>query len=125
MARAEAGETATAEVLRDSYLPGDGRLSSEVTGQMVRLFTDLHFLAPIDKVGGIALVYDLSLICILDPPHPQVVKDLANTTNRLYYYNYQHQGSFTLPMAFGFWEVEILRNDKNISVVQIFPRVTA
>ena len=53
------------------------------------------------------------------------MKDLANTTNRLYYYNYQHQGSFTLPMAFGFWEVEILRNDKNISVVQIFPRVTA
>ena len=69
MARAEAGETATAEVLRDSYLPGDGKLSSQVTGQMVRLFTDLHFLAPIDKVGGIALVYDLSLICILDPPH--------------------------------------------------------
>ena len=35
------------------------------------------------------------------------MKDLANTTSRLYYYNYQHQGSFTLPMAFGFWEVKI------------------
>ena len=64
MARAEAGETATAEVLRDSYLPGDGRLSSEVTGQMVRLFTDLHFLAPIDKVGG-PLVYHLSLTFLI------------------------------------------------------------
>ena len=35
------------------------------------------------------------------------MKDLVNTTSRLYYYNYQHQGSFTLPMAFGFWEVKI------------------
>ena len=56
MARTEEGETATAQVLRDSYLPGDGRMKSEVTSQMVRLFTDLHFLAPIDKVGLPSLI---------------------------------------------------------------------
>ena len=88
VAETEEGETATAEVLRTSYIPGDGALSSEVTGHMVRLFTDVHILSPIDRV----------------------VRDLANTTDSLYYYNYQHQGSFTLPMAFGFWEV----NKENI-----------
>ena len=51
VAKTDEGETATAQVLRDSYLPGDGKMSSEVTSQMVRLFTDVHFLAPIDKVG--------------------------------------------------------------------------
>ena len=83
VAESDEGETATAQVLLDSYLPGAGTLSSQVSSQMVRLFTDLHFLSPIDKV----------------------VREMANTTERLYYYNYQHQGSFTLPMAYGFWEV--------------------
>ena len=86
VAESDEGETATAQVLLDSYLPGAGTLSSQVSSQMVRLFTDLHFLSPIDKV----------------------VREMANTTERLYYYNYQHQGSFTLPMAFGFWEVCML-----------------
>ena len=44
------GETATAEILRDSYIPGDGRLSPENLEQMIRLFTDIHFLSPIDQV---------------------------------------------------------------------------
>ena len=48
------------------------------------------------------------------------MRDLVNRTNQLYYYNYQHQGSFTLPMAFGFWEVQIeIKMMKNISVPQI------
>ena len=44
------GETATAEVLRNSYIPGDGNLSADVIPQMIRLFTDVHFLSPIDQV---------------------------------------------------------------------------
>ena len=53
------------------------------------------------------------------------MKDLVNTTNQLYYYNYQHQGSFTLPMAFGFWEVEINESYKKyLRFVKIFVRVT-
>ena len=63
MARSEEGETATAQVLRDSYLPGDGRMDSEVTSQMVRLFTDLHFLAPIDKVGLPSLILVVDKHC--------------------------------------------------------------
>ena len=44
------GETATSEVLRDSYIPGDGLLAEEKIPQMIRLFTDVHFLSPIDQV---------------------------------------------------------------------------
>ena len=69
---------------------------------MVRLFTDLHFLSPIDKV----------------------VREMANTTERLYYYNYQHQGSFTLPMAYGFWEVS-QRDVRLLAVSLSHLRVTA
>jgi len=76
------GETATAETLRNSYLPGDGQMSSEVVQQMIRLFTDVHFLSPID----------------------QVVRQLSGKTEKLFYYNYQHKGSFSLPTAFGIWE---------------------
>ena len=47
------GETATAEVLRDSYLPGDGSFSPDAIEQMVKLFTDVHFLSPIDNVNMI------------------------------------------------------------------------
>merc|ERR1711936_1056154 len=35
------GETATAEVLRNSYLPGDGNFSAEAVHEMIRLFTGL------------------------------------------------------------------------------------
>lgn len=50
VAAGDEGETATAEVLRDSYLPGDGLLSEQKMAQMIRLFTDVHFLSPIDQV---------------------------------------------------------------------------
>jgi len=76
------GETATAEVLRNSYLPGDGNFSASSTEQMVRLFTDVHFLAPIDKT----------------------VRDLSTKVDNMFYYNYQHKGSFSLPMALGIFE---------------------
>eukprot|EP00092_Neocalanus_flemingeri_P012684 GFUD01013668.1.p1 GENE.GFUD01013668.1~~GFUD01013668.1.p1 ORF type:complete len:641 (+),score=136.04 GFUD01013668.1:337-2259(+) len=81
-AAADEGETATSEVLRNSYLPGDGNFSVDATEQMVRLFTDVHFLAPIDKT----------------------VRDLTTKTDSIFYYNYQHKGSFSLPMAMGIWE---------------------
>ena len=80
------GETATAEVLRNSYLPGDGNFSASSTEQMVRLFTDVHFLAPIDKT----------------------VRDLSTKVDNMFYYNYQHKGSFSLPMALGIFEVTFL-----------------
>ena len=35
----------------------------------------------------------------------QAVRQLSNRTDKLYYYNYQHKGSFSLPAAFGIWEV--------------------
>merc|ERR1719384_52557 len=81
-ANRDEGETATAEVLRNSYLPGDGSLSPDAIPQMIKLFTDVHFLSPID----------------------QTVRQLSNRTDKLYYYNYQHKGSFSLPAAFGIWE---------------------
>ena len=77
------GETATAEVLRNSYLPGDGNFSASAFKEMIRLFTDVHFLAPIDKA----------------------VRDLSTKEGNVFYYNYQHKGSFTFPMAMGFLEV--------------------
>ena len=49
-AKRDEGETATAEVLRNSYLPGDGSLSPDAIPQMIKLFTDVHFLSPIDQV---------------------------------------------------------------------------
>ena len=49
-AKRDEGETATAEVLRNSYLPGDGSLSPDAIPQMIQLFTDVHFLSPIDQV---------------------------------------------------------------------------
>jgi len=76
------GETATAEVLRNSYLPGDGNFSASAVKEMVRLFTDVHFLAPIDKT----------------------VRDISAKAGKTFYYNYQHKGSFTLPMAMGIFE---------------------
>jgi len=76
------GETATAEVLRNSYLPGDGNFSASAFKEMIRLFTDVHFLAPIDKA----------------------VRDLSTKEGNVFYYNYQHKGSFTFPMAMGFLE---------------------
>ena len=30
---------------------------------------------------------------------------MSDKTDQLYYYNYQHKGSFSLPTAFGIWEV--------------------
>ena len=33
------------------------------------------------------------------------MRKLSNKTEQLYYYNYQHKGSFSLPTAFGIWEV--------------------
>ena len=53
-ARKDEGETATAEVLRNSYLPGDGSLSPDAIPQMIKLFTDVHFLSPIDQVASIS-----------------------------------------------------------------------
>ena len=53
------GETATAEVLRDSYLPGDGSFSPDAMDQMVKLFTDVHFLSPIDNVNYLHLILRL------------------------------------------------------------------
>ena len=49
-AKRDEGETATAEVLRNSYLPGDGSMSPDAIPQMIKLFTDVHFLSPIDQV---------------------------------------------------------------------------
>ena len=34
-----------------------------------------------------------------------MVRKLSDKTDQLYYYNYQHKGSFSLPTAFGIWEV--------------------
>jgi len=76
------GETATAELLRNNYLPGDGNFTSAAHKEMVQLFTDVHFLAPIDKT----------------------VRDLSATSNQIFYYNYQYRGSFSLPMALGIFE---------------------
>jgi len=81
-AAGDEGETATAEVLRNSYLPGDGNFSAAAKKEMIRLFTDVHFLAPIDKT----------------------VRDLSAKAGNIFYYNYQYKGSFTLPMAMGFFE---------------------
>merc|ERR1719397_779033 len=47
--------------------------------EIINIFTDVHYLAPIDAV----------------------VKALAKAENPVYYYNYQHQGTFSLPMLHG------------------------
>ena len=44
------GEAATAAVLRDSYLPGSGALAPGAHEEMVKLFTDVHFLSPLEQV---------------------------------------------------------------------------
>ena len=44
------GEAATAAVLRDSYLPGSGALAPGAHEEMVKLFTDVHFLSPMEQV---------------------------------------------------------------------------
>merc|ERR1712080_264064 len=85
-------ETASAEYLREMYLGGGSidhipeedeeikhPFNETQVAEIINLLTDVHFLAPIDSV----------------------VKALAKTTNPVYYYNYQHQGSVSLPMLQG------------------------
>jgi len=79
VAETDESETATAQVLMEKYLK-EKKFSKEAAKEIVAVLTDAHHLAPLDKT-----VDDL-------------VKAKKSPT---YYYNYQHKGSFTLPLAFG------------------------
>jgi len=86
MAEGDETEVATAEILRQSYLGGDDkfehRFTEDLRSNITTLLTDVHMLSPVDTV----------------------VRSLAKTPGPVYYYNYQHEGSLTLPMALGIRE---------------------
>lgn len=86
VAEFDESEIATAEILRQSYLGGDDKFEHAFNGDLrtniTALLTDVHMLSPIDTV----------------------VRSLAKTPGPVYYYNYQHEGSLTLPMALGLRE---------------------
>ena len=76
------GETATAAILRSNYLGDDTNFTVDNQKDMVALLSDVHVLGPVDRA----------------------VRQLAGR-GPLFYYSYRHQGSFSLPMALGIWEV--------------------
>lgn len=77
------GETATAEILRSNYLGEDTDFKPENQKEMIDLLSDVHILGPMDFT----------------------VRKLTKTKIPLYYYNYQHQGSLSLPMLMGIKDV--------------------
>jgi carboxylesterase type B len=86
------GETATAEVLRSNYLGEETQFMPSNREALVQLLSDVHVLGPVDRT----------------------VRQLAATKAPLYYYSYRHQGSFSVPMALGIWEVSIV-DENNIN----------
>merc|ERR1719383_960413 len=82
VAERDEAESATAESMKKKYL-GDKTFSKEASQQIIDMFTDVHYLGQIDYT----------------------VKNLIRKKKSpTYYYNYQHQGSFSVPMAFGILE---------------------
>jgi len=75
-------ESATAKTLSTIYLQASN-FTEEKRTEIINMLTDIHFLANIDKT-----VRELQMI----------------SSAPIYYYNYQYQGSFSLPMAFGHME---------------------
>jgi len=82
VAEREESESATAESIKRKYL-GDKKFSKEASKEIINMLTDVHYLSQIDYA---------------------VKKLSAKKTTPTYYYNYQHQGSFSVPMAFGHME---------------------
>ena len=77
------GETATAEILRSNYLGEGTEFTKENQNEMIDLLSDVHILGPVDHT----------------------VRKLVKTKTPLYYYNYQHRGSLSLPLLYGIEEV--------------------
>jgi len=96
-------EAATATVLRDSYLGEDVEFSVSSQSDMISLLTDLHILAPLHKT----------------------VTQLVKTGKPTYYYNYQYNGSFSLPMAFGIWEKLGVCHMDELFLLFKFPEVSS
>jgi len=82
VAEREESESATAQSIKKRYLRGNN-FTKEARSEILQMLTDVHYLSQIDKT----------------------VKELIPVkTTPTYYYNYQHQGSFSLPMALGHME---------------------
>jgi len=82
VAEKDESESATAKTLKNLYM-GDANFTKDAREEIISMLTDVHFLSSIDKT----------------------VRDLIQVSKApIYYYNYQYQGSFSLPMAFGHME---------------------